>query len=78
MVYSLNDLIFYAISATDRFSSMTFQMQLPDTISDDVDSKQYFCLQVVDKMTMNDMACKMIQFIDISKTVQYDEAVQQK
>jgi hypothetical protein len=43
-----------------------------------VDSKQYFCLQLIDQMIMNDKACKMIQFIDISKTVQYDEAVQQK
>jgi hypothetical protein len=51
---------------------------MPDTNDDetDVDSKFFFCLQIVDKIVMNDMDCKMIQFIDISKTVQYDEAVQ--
>lgn len=64
----------------DVYGGLTFQIQLPDTNEDetDVDQKFFFCLQIVDHMLMNDKECKMIQFIDISKTVQYDEAVQQK
>ena len=80
IVYSLNDIIVSTLNFPERFTSMIFQLQLPDTNDDqsDVDSKQYFCLQVVDHIMMNDKTCKMVQFIDISKTVQYDEAVQQK
>lgn len=38
----------------------------------------FFALQVVENMRMNDRVSKMIQFIDISKNVQYDDAIQQK
>ena len=35
----------------------------------------FFALQVVENMRMNDRVSKMIQFIDISKNVQYDDAI---
>ena len=77
--YSLNDLIHKMHVNPDAYGSITYQIQLAQSESNDdvtdVDTKFFFCLQIVDHMMMNDKQCKMIQFIDISKTVQYDEAV---
>ena len=62
LVLSLNDIISSVLTFPESFTSLTFQLQLPNTNEDqsDVDSKQFFCLQVVDHIIMNDKTCKMV------------------
>lgn len=59
---------------------MTFQLDLPEEVKSKMkdEDQVFFALQVVENMRMNDRVSKMIQFIDISKNVQYDDAIQQK
>ena len=59
---------------------MTFQLDLPEEVKAQMNEEDqvFFALQIVEDMKMNDRVCKMIQFIDISKNVQYDDAIQQK
>ena len=75
-IYSLHDLITSAFSGDEDITKYTFQIELP--FEQSIDDTQYFSVQIVDSMVMNDRACKMIQLVDISKNVQYDEAIQQK
>jgi signal transduction histidine kinase len=78
--FSLNDLVSEMLKNPNQFGSLTFELydQESGGAPSEVDQNQYFVLQMVDHIRMNDEDCKMIQLIDISKTVQYDEAVQQR
>lgn len=51
-------------------SQLTFQVDVPFG----VEKKQYFCMRA-DTISINGRDCKMIQLMDISQTVQYDDVV---